>query len=105
MEKIIIFLPIIIFFGFFALLIILFLGFVGKLIFKAKADSWTGEIIDKGHNQKRDEGKTEHFYFFKVKLDNGQVHNIATSIKFFNECKVGDRLEKKKGELFPKKIL
>ncbi len=105
MEKYVVFGPIIVFFAIFALLVIGFFILVGKLIFKAKSDSWVGEVIDKGHNTKRDSSsnKIEHFYFFKVRIENGEEHNIATSQKFFNEIKVGDKLKKEKGSLWPKK--
>jgi len=106
MEKYVVFGPIIIFFGFFGLLILGFFLLVGKLVFKAKSDSWVGEVIDKGHNTKKDDDskRIEHFYFYKVKLENGEEHNIGTSAKFWNEIKVGDKLKKDKGSLWPKKI-
>jgi len=106
MEKYIVFGPIIIFFGFFGLLILGFFLLVGKLVLKAKSDAWVGEVIDKGHNTKKDSDskRLEHFYFYRVRLENGEEHNIATSIKFWNEIKVGDKLKKDKGSLWPKKI-
>jgi hypothetical protein len=106
MEKYIVFGPIIIFFGFFFLLILGFFVLVGKLVFKAKGDSWKGEVIDKVDFEKKDDDtkRIEHLLSFKVRLDNGEVHSIATSGKFYNEVKVGDRLEKRKGELWPRKI-
>jgi len=106
MEKTIVFLPIIIFFGFFLLLIILFLGFIAKLIFKAKKDSWVGVVIDRGHNTKHDDekGRDEHFYFLRVKLENGEEHNIPAAAEFYNEIKIGDKLKKEAGSPWPKKI-
>lgn len=106
MEKYIVFGPIVIFFAFFGLLILGFFLLVGKLIFKAKNDAWVGEVIDKNRVEKdKDDGPgKETFLSFKVQLENGEVHNIAASPKFYNEVKVGDKLKKEKGSLWPKKI-
>lgn len=104
MEKYIVFGPIIIFFGIFFLLVFGFLALVAKLVLKAKNDAWIGEVIDKGHNTKRDDDKVEHFYSLKVKLENGETHNIPATVQFYNEIKVGDKLKKDKGSLWPKKI-
>ena len=106
MEKYVVFGPIIIFFGFFALLIIGFFALVAKLVLKAKRDAWIGEEIDKNHieKQKDDSRLKEHFYSYKVQLENGEIHNIAASPQFYNEIKIGDKLKKDKGSLWPKKI-
>ena len=106
MEKYVIFGPIIIFFGFMAILVIGFLLLVGKLFLKGKSAAWIGEVVDKSHveKDKDDSNKKEHFYSLKVKLENGEVHAIPAHKDFFDSIKVGDKLEKKKGELWPKKI-
>jgi hypothetical protein len=106
MEKWIVFGPMILFFGFFALLIIGFLMLVGKLLFKAKADAWVGEVIDKGHiiKDKDDSNQKEHLYHLKVQFENGEIHAIPATVQFYNEIKVGDKLKKEKGALWPKKI-
>lgn len=106
MEKYIVFGPIIIFFGFFFLLIFGFFALVAKLVFKAKNDEWVGEVIDKSHvvRNKDESNLKEHLYSYKVQLENGEVHGIAASLKFFNEIKIGDKLKKEKGSLWPKKI-
>ncbi|MDH7476086.1 MAG: hypothetical protein QHH09_01275 [Microgenomates group bacterium] len=109
MEKTIVFLPIIIFFGFFGLLIIGFFALVAKLFFKAKAQEWEGEVIDKGHHIEEEKDKyglkkTHHLYSLKVRLDNGEIHNIPATADFYQKIKVGDRLKKEKGSLWPKKI-
>lgn len=106
MEKYVVFGPIIIFFGIFTLLIIGFLMLVLKLVFKAKNQSWIGEVIDKNHveRDKDDSRLKEHLYSYKVQLENGEIHNIAASREFYNEIKIGDKLKKDKGSLWPKKI-
>jgi len=96
-----VFLPMILFFGFFG-----FLALVVKLVFQAKDQVWVGEVIDKSHvvKDKYDSNLKEHLYSYKVKLENGETHNIAASLEFFNQIKIGDRLKKDKGALWPKKI-
>lgn len=107
MGKIIVFLPIIIFFGFFGLLIVGFFTLVFKLIFKSKASYWKGEIIDKKHNQVRDREnpkKFNHFYYLVVKTDEGKEIKVGLSQMMFDKFKVGEKIEKPKGKLFPEKI-
>jgi len=106
MEKWIVFGPMIIFFVFFGLLVLGFLLLLGKLFFQGKAQTWVGEVIDKGHNvkDKYDGPGEEHFYHLKVQLENGEIHNIPATVQFYNEIKVGDKLKKEKGALWPKKI-
>ena len=96
----------IIFFAFFALLVIGFLALVVKLIFKTKGDAWIGEVIDKSHveKDKEDSHLKEHLYSLKIQLENGETHFIPASREFFNKIKIGDKLKKEKGQLFPKKI-
>lgn len=106
MEKYIVFGPIIIFFGIFFLLILGFFGLIAKLFIKGKNDSWKAEVIEKMVNiQKDDDSKrTSRLLSLRIQLENGEIHNIPAQVDFFNSVKVGDRLEKKKGELWPKKI-
>ena len=98
--------PIVIFFGFFALLVFGFLFFVGKLLLKAKNDAWVGEVVDKSHvtKDKDDSNLKEHLYSLKVRMENGETHSIPASTEFFNQVQVGDKLKKEKGSLWPKKI-
>jgi len=94
---------------------------MGKLFLKGKADSWEGVVVDKGHTtrEKKDEKlwgtiyrtdpkKQEHFYYIKVKIeegkDKGEIHGIAVTPKMYEEINVGDRLRKEKGALWPRKI-
>jgi len=107
MEKIVVFGPIILFFGFFALLVIGFFVLIGKLISKSKNESWKGEVVDKKHNQVRDDeykNKMNDFYFLVVKMENGNQRNIGLSREMWDKFKVGDKLQKPKGKLFPEKI-
>ena len=106
MEKIIIFLPIILFFGFFGLLIFGFLAFIFKLIMKSKNSSWTGEVMDKVHNQKRDydSHRMEDFYYLVVMTDEGKEMKIGLSGPMWEQFNKGDKIKKPKGKLFPEKI-
>lgn len=82
--------------------------FIFKIFMKGKAEGWKGTIIDKSHNSKRgsfeDSHKTEHFYSIKVKMSDGKERNIAVSSEFWKSCEIGDKIEKPKGALFPKKV-
>lgn len=106
MEKYVVFGPIIIFFGFFGLLILGFFLLVGKLVLKAKNDAWVGEVIDKSHvvKDKEDSKLKEHLYSYRVRLENGEEHGIAAAKEFYDQLKIGDKLKKDKGSLWPKKI-
>jgi hypothetical protein len=110
MEKYVIFGPMIIFMGFFGLLILGFFYLVVKLIRRGLKDYWTGTILNKLYNERKDKeigeniGHSDRFYTLLIKTDSGQERKIAVSSKFYNECNVGDRLEKKKGKAWPEKI-
>jgi hypothetical protein len=106
MEKYIVFGPIIIFFGFFFLLIIGFFALIGKLFIKGKNQAWKGEIIEKVVNEQKDDdtNKISRLLSLKVQLENGEVHSIPAKADFYNKVKVGDKLEKKKGALWPEII-
>jgi hypothetical protein len=85
MEKIIIFLPIVIFFGVFALLAGGFLLLVFKLVMKSKNSSWTGEVI-------------------VVMTDLGKEMKVGLSGPMWEQFNKGDKIKKEKGKLFPEKI-
>jgi len=105
MEKYIVFGPMILFFAIFAILVVLFLGFIIKIIFKTKNSSWKGRVIEKIYNQKRDDGKVEEFFSVKVEPEDGsRVIGVAVSKILYNNIKEGDIIEKKKGDLLPKKV-
>ena len=106
MEKIIFFLPIIIFFGIFGILVFAFLGFVLKLIMKQKNTYWIGTVIDKKHNQTEDfdSGNPVDTYYMEVKCDDGKEVKSGLSANTFNDFQIGDRVEKPKGQLQARKI-
>lgn len=107
MEKTLFFLPMIIFFGVFLLLILGFFRLVFKLVKKSKDMAWKGEVIDKMHKQKEDidSDKIQDFYTIVFKTEDGKQLKIAvTAQDYQTKWNIGDKAEKKKGELWPKKI-
>ena len=107
MEKYVVFGPIVLFMGFFLLLVVAFLGFVAKLIFKAKNEDWKGEVVDKKSNSVRDQEnprKMNYFYWLEVKMEGGGVRKIGLAKEMWEKFEVGDRLHKPKGKLLPTKI-
>lgn len=106
MAKILFFSPMILFFGFFLLLVIGFFTLVFKLINKAKNSSWAGVVTDKKHNQKRDmdSNRIENFYYLVVKTDEGREMKVGLSPQMFDNFAVGDKIQKPKGKLYPEKV-
>ena len=90
----------------FGIIILPFVFLLLKLVSNAKKSSWTGEVLEKGHNTKEDDDskRIEHFYFLKVKMSDGNMRNIGLSKEMCDKFKVGDKIKKDSGELFPKKI-
>jgi nitrogen fixation protein FixH len=104
MEKTVVFLPMILFGGFFLLLIVGFFALVIKLVSKSKAMSWKGEIIDKKYFHREAFDEKEDIYSVVVKTEEGKEMKIGVGRQDYEDYKVGDKLEKKKGELRPKRI-
>ena len=107
MEKAVVFGPMILFFGVFLILIVAFLGFIVMLVMKSKNEEWTGEVIDKKHNETRDfddDYKINHFYYLLVKMTEGRDRKIGLSPQMWDKFQIGDKLHKPKGKLFPEKI-
>lgn len=107
MEKTIVFLPIILFFAVFALLAGGFLLLVFKLVMKSKNSFWTGEVIDKVHNQKEDydSHRMQHFYYLVVRTGEGKEMKVGLSQQLWDGFNTGDKIKKDKGKLFPEKIV
>jgi hypothetical protein len=106
-EKACIFGPIIIFFTIFALLVAGFIILVVKLIKKGKASAWQGELVDKLYRSRddSDSGRTEHFYTLVFKTIEGKMIKVGTSREIYDSYVIGDKAEKKSGELGLKKII
>jgi len=82
--------------------------FIIRIILKGRKESWRGEVLNKSYNSKKgsfeDSKKIEHFYTLEVKMEKGNIRNIAVSSKFYDECEIGDKIEKPSGVLYPRKI-
>jgi len=104
MEQYVVFGPMYICGACFCLLILAFLVLVVFLVLKGRNQAWTGVVLDKNHNTKDGDNGTEHFYSFKVKFNDGRIGNIAAASEFYDTVKVGDKLKKAKGEIYPEKI-
>ena len=106
-EKIVIFGPIILFFLFFGALIAGFLFIVIRLVLKGRKSAWKGTVIDKLYNERRDSDnnkKINHFYTLVFKTEEGKEIKIGTSKIVYDTYKIGDKAEKKSGEMWPKKL-
>jgi hypothetical protein len=105
--KILVFLPMILFMAVFGLLILGFFGLVIKLVLRAKNSAWTGQVIDKLFNQRRDSdsNRMENFFTLVVTPDGGgRDMKLGVSKQLYDTFEVGDKIKKDKGELLPKKI-
>jgi hypothetical protein len=90
----------------FLLPIIAAIVFIIWLINKGKNEAWSGEVIDKMHKTKEDmddSNKIEHLYTLVVQTKE-RVRNVAVSSQNYALFNKGDKIEKPKGSLFPKKV-
>jgi len=101
-----VFLPIILFFGFFGILVIGFIALVIYLVNKGKQDAWTGEVIDKIYKERRDmdSNRMEHFFTLVIKTTDGRTKKVGVAQNIYNQYKIGDKAKKEKGKLFIEKI-
>jgi hypothetical protein len=80
--------------------------FIVWIIKKGKDEGWSGTVIDKSHNTRQDDDnphKTEHFYVLVVKTKE-RDRKVAVSAENYALFQIGDKIEKPKGSLFPKKV-
>ena len=100
------FLPIILFFGFFGILIVGFIVLVVYLINKGKNMAWKGTLINKLFNEKRDSesNRMEYFYTLVFKTEEGKELKVGVSREVYDDYKIGDKAKKDKGKLQPEKI-
>ena len=106
MEKAVVLLPIILFFGLFALLVVGFLGLVTKLLFKARNDSYKGKVVNKIYNSREDtDGDTLQYFTLELDCENGRKVKIPVTASEYKSAQKGDIYEKIKGQLKPHKII
>jgi hypothetical protein len=79
--------------------------FILWLINKGKNEGWSGTVIDKLHNTSRDDddNNVDHFYTLIVKTDKRE-RKVAVSSQLYAQFEIGDKIEKPKGALLPKKV-
>lgn len=102
MDKI----PIILFGVLFGIIVIPFSILIITLLIKGKKQAWKGTIIDKERNERRDDdtNRISTYYTIVVKLEDGKEAKIAVDSGRYNQWNVGDKLEKKSGQMWPEKI-
>lgn len=90
----------------FTILIVGFLLLVVKLIKKQKDSYWIGVIIDKKITQHEDfdSHRTETNHMILVRTDAGKEVKAGLSGQMYQNLNIGDRVEKKVGQLYPVKV-
>lgn len=86
--------------------ITLFFKLVTGRITKQKQQSWKGELKDKEHLEYEDDdsGYTKDLYTLIFKTDQNQEIKLPVPKKIYDQWQIGDKAEKKSGELYPQKI-
>lgn len=78
------------------LLVSAILTFIISRILKS---TWTGQLIEKKVLQGNDESPDNYKLIFQT--DNGKKKSILVDEKTYNNMKVGDKVEKKSGQMLP----
>ncbi len=96
----------ILFFGFIFIFIIPFFVLILYLVRKGKKQAWKGEIIDRKVVSKRDfdTNQLEESYKVVIKLESGKEKHMEVDKERYEKWNIGDKLEKKSGELWPEKL-
>ncbi len=65
---------------------------------------WTGSLLDKESERKRRGPLVQVHYWLIIRTDTGEtIRKEVFSERFFDSFEPGDRLEKRKGEEYPRK--
>lgn len=104
--KLLVFLPMIIFFAFFLILVIGIFILIFKLIKNGRESAWTGTLVDKKYFEKdrEDSRLKDNFYTLIFETDEKKIVKVGVSKEIYATYKTGDRAEKVKGELYIKKL-
>ncbi len=96
----------ILFYLFIFVFILPFVIFIFYLFFKGKKQAWKGEIIDKKitTTEDFDSGREEIHNKIIIKLESGRTKYLEVDRTRYDAWDVGDKLEKKSGELWPEKV-
>lgn len=84
---------------------VLFIGFILKILKKSKDSSWSGKVIDKkiSTSEDMDSGQESTNYVLVVDTQERKGMNVAVAKGLYDDCQIGDTLEKPKGSLIPHK--
>ncbi|PIU03399.1 hypothetical protein COT44_03070 [Candidatus Shapirobacteria bacterium CG08_land_8_20_14_0_20_39_18] len=90
----------------FLLPFVLVILFIVKLLKKSKDSAWAGKVVEKKVNvvEDFDSGNESNNYVLVIETDKGTKRNIAVAKPLYDSCQVGDRIDKPKGSLIPKKV-
>lgn len=74
--------------------------------YRQKQSSWEGEVIDKRHEEaySDENGSSPEKYKVVFKTTAGKKVTVDLNQKDFDDFKIGDKAEKRKGEYFPRKV-
>lgn len=89
-------------------ILLLIVAFIAVPIFihsNKKKEAWTGILEDKKISEYNRRGKriVDYIQYFRKDTGNSVKYNVPETV--FNSLEKGDRVEKKKGENYPVKIL
>jgi len=98
--------PIIFFLLCCCIIVVPFSALIIFLIMKTKKQSWSGTITDKQSYETEDFDTNVKSinYYVTVKTDEDKELKLAVDKGRYNDYKVGDRLRKRSGDLWPEKI-
>ena len=85
---------------------LLFILLILKLLKKSRDSSWSGKVIGKDTTtiEDFDTGRESTNYLLLIKIENGNDKKVAVSKMLYDSCTVGDKIEKPKGTLIPRKV-
>jgi hypothetical protein len=89
----------------FLILFVLFIAFIVKLLKNSKDSSWSGKVVDKkiSTSEDMDSGQESTNYVLVVDTQERKGMNVAVAKGLYDDCQIGDTLEKPKGTLIPHK--
>ncbi|MDD3475051.1 MAG: hypothetical protein PHP08_04120 [Candidatus Dojkabacteria bacterium] len=96
----------ILFYIFIFFVVLIPIALVIFLILKSKKSAWKGEIVGKKELDKEDfdTNEIEHIYKVIVRIDGGRDKHMEVDRDRYEMWNIGDRLEKKSGEMWPEKV-
>lgn len=98
--------PLLIFGGFFGLMIFGFFAIVLKLLKKGKDSEWKGKLVEKKYfeGEDFDSGDKKDYYTLIFETSEGKRIKVGTDKETYDDYKVGDQAEKVKGKFRPQKL-